>query len=90
TAMFIQLSISRRREFIADASAAEMTHNPSWLAEALRKISMDQRPLPSVSSTTAHLYISNPFASEGWLDRLFSTHPPVEERIAALNSLVGR
>jgi heat shock protein HtpX len=87
TAMFIQLAISRRREFAADASAAEMTHNPSWLAEALRKISMDQRPLPSMSSTTAHLYISSPFPAQSWLDRIFSTHPPVEERIAALNSL---
>jgi heat shock protein HtpX len=90
TAMFIQLAISRRREFIADASAAEMTHNPIWLAEALRKISMNQKPLPSISSTTAHLYISNPYSSDGWLDRLFSTHPPVGDRIAVLNSLVGR
>jgi len=89
TAMFIQLSISRRREFVADASAAEMTHNPAWLAEALRKISMDQRPLPSVSFTTAHLYISSPFPTEGWLDRIFSTHPPVQERITALNSMTG-
>ena len=90
TAMFIQLAISRRREFVADASGAEMTQNPSWLASALRKISMDRRPLPSMSATTAHLYISTPFQSAGWIDHLFSTHPSIEDRIAILNSLESR
>lgn len=89
TAMFIQLSISRKREFMADASGAEMVKNPNFLASALRKISRDHLPLPAVSATTAHLFISNPLKNDGLIDRMFSTHPPLEERIAQLEKMKG-
>lgn len=89
SAMFIQLAISRRREFIADAGSAQMTNEPSVLVKALEKIRRDMRPLPSVGVTTAHLYFSNPAKSSDWLDKLFLTHPPVEERIRALEMMKG-
>ncbi len=89
SAMFIHLAISRRREFIADAGSAQMTNGASVLAQALEKIRRDMRPLPSVGVTTAHLYFSNPAKSSDWLDKLFSTHPPIEERIRALEMMKG-
>ncbi|PIR41595.1 MAG: zinc metalloprotease HtpX [Candidatus Yanofskybacteria bacterium CG10_big_fil_rev_8_21_14_0_10_46_23] len=89
-ATLIQLAISRKREFLADATGVLLTRYPQGLASALEKISHDQGQLLKTNNATAHLYIANPFKgkkSRGWLARLFATHPPVEERIAALRGL---
>jgi heat shock protein HtpX len=84
-ATLIQLAISRKREFLADASGALLTRYPEGLASALTKISAYNQPMKHASSATAHLYISNPFGSKaGFVTKLFSTHPPVEERVKAL------
>jgi len=88
-AQIIQLAISRKREFLADASAALLTRDPEGLANALKKISADQEPLEVANRATAHLYITSPFKQEGknkvgFFTKLFMTHPPVEERISAL------
>ncbi len=86
-AQLIHLAISRRREFLADASGALLTRYPDALASALGKISSYQAPLKHATSATAHLYISNPFGAAGagkFMRKMFSTHPPVEERITAL------
>jgi heat shock protein HtpX len=81
----IQLAISRKREFLADASGALLTRYPEGLASALKKISEANIPLKNKSSATAHLYISNPLGSVGKkASSWFSTHPPVEDRIKAL------
>jgi len=89
-ATLIQLAISRKREFLADASGALLTRYPEGLAKALEKISGDQKPLKTATSATAHLFIVNPFKNigiQGWLNHLFSTHPPVEERIKILRAM---
>lgn len=89
-ATLIQLAISRKREFLADASGALLTRYPEGLARALEKISVDPNPLRVASTTTAHLYIANPFRGKektNWFTKLFMTHPPVEERIAALREM---
>lgn len=90
-AQLIQLAISRKREFLADATGALLTRYPDGLASALKKISSDPNQLPKVSKATAHLYISNPFkAKNGKVPlskKLFSTHPPVQERIEALRKM---
>ena len=88
-AKIIQLAISRRREFLADASAVAMTKNPEGLAKALEKIALDKEPLEAANNATAHLYISNPLKNtKGHLfSSLFNTHPPVQDRIAALRKL---
>ncbi len=90
-AQLIQLAISRRREFLADASGAGITKNPEGLARALEKINNDQQPLIEANKATAHLYIENPLKNQqggvSWFAHLFDTHPPVEERIKALRSL---
>jgi heat shock protein HtpX len=85
-ATLIQMAISRKREFLADASAALLTRYPQGLASALQKISSDPNPLRAAKDSTAHLYIANPFRGKqaNWLNNLFSTHPPVEARIKAL------
>jgi heat shock protein HtpX len=84
-ATIIQLAISRKREFLADASAGLMTRYPEGLASALRKISSYGNPMKKAHVATAHLFISNPFGnSKKGISRLFMTHPPVEERIEAL------
>jgi len=83
-ATLIRLAISRRREFLADASGALLTRYPEGLAGALRKISQSAAPLRRASNATAHLYIANPFGGQGGLTKLFMTHPPIEARIAAL------
>jgi len=86
-AKLIQLAISRKREFLADASGALLTRYPEGLASALQKISLYSAPMRRANHATAHLFISNPFgAMQGgkFLNRLFMTHPPVEERITAL------
>jgi heat shock protein HtpX len=91
-AMLMQLAISRKREFLADASGALLTRYPDGLASALQKISSDPTPLQTANSTTAHLWVSDPYDNKEesktpWIHKLFMTHPPVEERIAALRSM---
>jgi heat shock protein HtpX len=84
-AQMIQLAISRKREFVADASAVEMTRNPEGLASALEVISKDKEPLEAANKATAHLYIANPLNGQKlWMKSLFSTHPDINERIAIL------
>ncbi|TSC56443.1 MAG: hypothetical protein G01um101418_350 [Parcubacteria group bacterium Gr01-1014_18] len=87
-AMLIQLAISRKREFLADASAALLTRYPDGLASALRKISGSDIPLETANSSTAHLFISNPFGKKFSISSLFSTHPPIEERIKELEKML--
>ncbi|MCX6742973.1 MAG: M48 family metallopeptidase [Candidatus Parcubacteria bacterium] len=88
-AQLIQLAISRKREFLADAGGALLTRYPQGLANALEKISQtNQMPLQRANNATAHLYIANPFGqSKRFLSSLFSTHPPIEERIANLRQM---
>lgn len=85
-AMLIRLAISRKREFLADASGALLTRYPEGLATALEKINAYDKPLKSAHDATAHLYISNPFGAKTLkgMHKLFMTHPPVAERIRAL------
>ena len=87
-ATIIQLAVSRKREFLADANGAMLTRYPAGLASALRKISADTEPLEAANKATAHLYIVNPLKNiKGGVNKLFSTHPPIEERIAALEKM---
>lgn len=90
-ASLIQLAISRTREYQADASGARLTHNPLLLANALRKLEAanERMPLQDASPATAHLFIVNPLSAQG-LTRLFSTHPPIEERIRRLEAMAGK
>ena len=85
----MKLAISRKREFLADASGALLTRYPEGLAKALAKINSVSIPMSRANNATAHLFISNPFGSEktSRLHRLFMTHPPVEERIEALTGM---
>lgn len=86
-ATLIQLAISRRREYLADASGAYLTRDPEQLAYALEKISEDREPLEVANRATAHLYIANPLKGSeavGMFANLFNTHPPVKDRIKAL------
>ena len=89
-AQLIQMAISRKREFLADASGALLTRYPDGLASALQKISSYQAPMRKASHATAHLFISNPFGTHEagkFIAKIFSTHPPVTERIAALKGM---
>lgn len=99
-ATLIKLAVSRKREFLADASGALLTRYPEGLARALEKISSDREPLEAANKATAHLYIVNPFhedlkmgagearqGGQGWFASLFNTHPPIEERVARLRSM---
>lgn len=89
-ATLIQLAVSRKREFLADASGSLLTRFPEGLASALEKIAKDKEPLEAANNATAHLYISNPFKSKmsgHWFTNLFNTHPPIEERIKILRSM---
>jgi heat shock protein HtpX len=87
-ARLLQLSISRQREYLADATAVKLTRNPKGLADALQKISDDREVLEVANRATAHLYIVNPIKKfEKRAKGLFSTHPPIEERIQILRSL---
>ncbi|MCX6730046.1 MAG: M48 family metallopeptidase, partial [Candidatus Portnoybacteria bacterium] len=79
----IQLAISRKREYLADASGSLLTRYPEGLASALEKISLNPTPLKRANSATAHLYIDNPFKGKKLIN-LFSTHPPIQERIKRL------
>jgi heat shock protein HtpX len=85
-AMLIQLAISRKREFLADADGALLTRYPEGLASALQKISSDSEKLEVANRATAHLYFANPFKGKK-VSKLFMTHPPVEERIRMLRGM---
>lgn len=85
-AQLIQLAISRRREYFADASAIKLTRQPQGLINALTKISSDKSKFETASTATASLYISNPFKNNK-LANMFSTHPPIEDRIKALEQM---
>jgi heat shock protein HtpX len=86
--MLLQLAVSRKREYLADASAAELTRNPEGLASALHKIAMNGEPLQAANRATQQLYIINPLKLAGGND-LFSTHPSTESRIKALLGTAG-
>ena len=89
-ATIIRLAVSRKREFLADASGALLTRYPEGLAGALEKIANDETPMRHAHSGTAHLFISNPFKGkqqQNWFAKLFMTHPPVEERIRILRGM---
>lgn len=85
-AVLMQLAISRKREFLADASGALLTRYPDGLARALEKISADPEKLEAANRATAHLYIANPFKGKK-LTKFFLTHPPIEERVRALRGI---
>jgi heat shock protein HtpX len=85
-AMLMQLAISRKREFLADADGALLTRYPEGLASALEKISADPKPLAEANRATAHLFIANPFRGKN-VAKLFMTHPPIEERVSALRGM---
>ncbi len=93
-ATLIQLAVSRKREFLADASGVMLTRYPEGLISALEKINRDKEPLEVANRATAHLYIENPLKAHqgrdsiGWLANLFSTHPAVSERIKRLERAV--
>ncbi len=94
-AKLIQLAVSRKREYLADASGAHLTRYPEGLASALEKIRDQGKPMKKASTATAHLFISSPFAEYkktrvDFLERIFSTHPPIEQRIAILRAMDGK
>jgi len=84
----VRLAVSRKREFLADANGALLTRYPPGLASALKKLAADREPLEAANKATAHLYIVNPLKDiKGRMNKLFSTHPPIEERISALEKM---
>jgi heat shock protein HtpX len=92
-ATLIQLAISRKREYLADASGALLTRYPEGLASALEKIANDREPLEVANKATAHLYICNPLDNRdsgqvGWFAGLFQTHPPIQDRIKRLKGMI--
>ena len=93
-ASMMQLAISRKREFLADADGALLTRYPEGLARALEKISADPEPLEVSNRATAHLYFASPFKGEeqkrSWFSKMMMTHPPVEERIAKLRGIENK
>jgi heat shock protein HtpX len=93
-AVMIQLALSRKREFLADADGVLLTRNPDGLARALTAISVDKEPLEAANKGTAHLYITNPLkdhkgSARGWFSGLFDTHPPIEERVKRLRDMAA-
>ncbi len=87
-AQLIRLAVSRKREFLADANGAFLTRYPPGLASALKKLDADREPLEVANKATAHLYIVNPLKEiKGNVNKLFSTHPPIKERVAALEKM---
>ncbi|MDO9027594.1 MAG: M48 family metallopeptidase [Candidatus Roizmanbacteria bacterium] len=88
-ATIIQLAISRKREYLADASGVLLTRYPEGLVRALEKLNNNTQPLRRAASSTAHLFIDNPFKKKNasWFVNLFSTHPAIEERIKILRSM---
>lgn len=90
-AKVIQMAVSRQREYLADASGALLTRYPEGLASALEKIAGDPDPLDEATKGTAHMYIVNPLAAhnKSGLNGLFSSHPPIEDRVARLRAMMG-
>jgi heat shock protein HtpX len=97
-AQLLQFAISRRREFLADADGVLLTRYPTGLVHALEKLKDDQTVVRTASRATAHLWIESPIAraaNQGaskrgaWLNRMFDTHPPLDDRIAALQSTLS-
>jgi heat shock protein HtpX len=88
-AMLVQMAISRSREYEADKGGAKLCGNPFYLASALRKLEAanSRSPMPKVNEATAHMFIVNPLRGKGGLKSLFSTHPPLEERVRRLESM---
>ncbi len=87
-AQLLRFSVSRKREFLADANGALLTRYPPGLASALKKLDADREPLEVANKATAHLYIVNPLKDlKGKTNKMFSTHPPIEERIASLENM---
>jgi heat shock protein HtpX len=87
-AQLMKLALSRRREFLADATGARLTRYPEGLASALEKLAADTEPLEVANKATAHLYIINPLTEyKGMMNNLFSTHPPIEERVKRLRAM---
>ena len=85
--MLIQMAISRSREYEADAGGAKIAGNPHYLANALRKLHMASQQIPlKAQPATAHMFIVNPLSAKGF-SKLFSTHPPMEERVARLENM---
>ncbi len=90
-AKLIQLAVSRKREYLADATSVQFTRYPEGLARALEKIASDEEPLEVANRATQHLYIVNPLQQYKWgSESMFSTHPPIARRIALLNEISGR
>jgi heat shock protein HtpX len=94
-AQLIKLAIGRKREYLADANGALLTRYPPGLANALRKLQADNKQLRRANKATAHLYISQPLKTASgekgsWLNRMFDTHPPIEDRIARLDAMAGQ
>jgi len=88
TAQLLKPALSRNREFLADAHGALLPRYPPGLASALKKLSEDKEPLEAANKATAHMYIVNPLKDiKGKVNKLFSTHPPIEKRIAALEKM---
>lgn len=86
-AMLVQLAVSRKREFLADASGAELTRYPEGLASALKKLEAYGKPMKRASTATSHLFIASPLGKKGIASSLLSTHPPLQERIAKLEHM---
>ncbi len=89
-AQMMRMAISRKREYLADATGSLLTRYPEGLASALEKIATDPNPMRKANDATAHLFIVSPFRGKeknSWLHKLFATHPPIEERVARLRGL---
>ena len=87
----MQLAVSRKREFLADASGALLTRYPDGLAKALEKLARDHTPMRQANHATAHLWLDDPYQGKekkmSFITKIFMTHPPIEERIARLKDL---
>ena len=85
------MSVSRKREYLADANGAMLTRYPPGLASALKKIAASSMPMRQSNNATAHLWLSQPSKVEGdrmhWMEKMFSTHPPIQERIRILEEM---
>ena len=90
-AILMQLAISRKREFLADASGSLLTRYPEGLASALEKLQQDHTPMRQANHATAHLWLDDPYQGKepkiSWITKIFMTHPPIEERIKRLRAL---
>jgi heat shock protein HtpX len=89
-AAMIQLAVSRQREYLADASSALTTRDSEGMISALEKLRDNAQPMRRQNTSTAHLFIANPLKPKGFMNKLFSTHPPIEDRIARLKQNAGR